>query len=161
MCNYRIITDSCCDFPKELLATLDIEMVNLTLLFRGLRLFTRSCTPDLLASFSSFRTIVRDHIPTLTYRAGRVIFFQAPGGFLSGVHLYAALGLGRLRLFTGRCPSDTVGKLMLPHGNCPVSQEIVVDRAAAIFLLCAEKELALRSQVQDMGGILQGSVYIV
>jgi len=35
MCNYRIITDSCCDFPKDVLAGLDIEMVNLTLLFRG------------------------------------------------------------------------------------------------------------------------------
>ena len=35
MCNYRIITDSCCDFPKDFLAGLDIEMVNLTLLFRG------------------------------------------------------------------------------------------------------------------------------
>ena len=35
MCDYRIVTDSCCDFPKDLLATLDIEMVNLTLLFRG------------------------------------------------------------------------------------------------------------------------------
>ena len=34
MCDYRIITDSCCDFPKDLLAALDIEMVNLTLLFR-------------------------------------------------------------------------------------------------------------------------------
>jgi len=35
MCDYRIITDSCCDFPKDLQATLDIDMVNLTLLFRG------------------------------------------------------------------------------------------------------------------------------
>ncbi len=35
MNNYRIITDSCCDFPKDILAKLDIEMVNLTLLFRG------------------------------------------------------------------------------------------------------------------------------
>ena len=35
MCDYRIVTDSCSDFPKELLASLDIEMVNLTLLFRG------------------------------------------------------------------------------------------------------------------------------
>ena len=35
MQTYRIITDSCCDFPKEILAKLDIEMVNLSLLFRG------------------------------------------------------------------------------------------------------------------------------
>ena len=33
--SYRIITDSCCDFPAEVLATLDIEMVPLTLMFRG------------------------------------------------------------------------------------------------------------------------------
>ena len=35
MSNYRIVTDSCCDFPRDVLAALDIEMVNLTLLFRG------------------------------------------------------------------------------------------------------------------------------
>ena len=35
MSNYRIVTDSCCDFPRDLLATLDIDMVNLTLMFRG------------------------------------------------------------------------------------------------------------------------------
>lgn len=35
MYNYRIVTDSCCDFPKDLLAGLDIEMVNLSLFFRG------------------------------------------------------------------------------------------------------------------------------
>ena len=72
------------------------------------------------------------------------------------MHLYAALGLGRLRLFTGRCPPDAVGKVVFPHRNSSVSQEIVVDRAASVFLLRAEKELALLSQVQDMGGILQG-----
>ena len=33
--NYRIITDSCADFPKELAASLDIDQVALTLLFRG------------------------------------------------------------------------------------------------------------------------------
>ena len=32
--SYRIITDSCCDFPKDLLSTLDIDTVHLTLLFR-------------------------------------------------------------------------------------------------------------------------------
>ena len=35
MSNYRIITDSCCDFPEEILSGLDIDMVHLTLLFRG------------------------------------------------------------------------------------------------------------------------------
>lgn len=35
MCNYRILTDSCCDLPRELLGKLDIDMVHLTLLFRG------------------------------------------------------------------------------------------------------------------------------
>ena len=35
MSNYRIITDSCCDFPADLLAGLDLDMVHLTLLFRG------------------------------------------------------------------------------------------------------------------------------
>ena len=34
MSNYRIITDSCCDFPEEILSGLDIDMVHLTLLFR-------------------------------------------------------------------------------------------------------------------------------
>ena len=33
--NYRIITDSCADFPKEMAAQLDIDQVALTLLFRG------------------------------------------------------------------------------------------------------------------------------
>ena len=33
--SYRIITDSCADFPKELAAQLDIDQVPLTLLFRG------------------------------------------------------------------------------------------------------------------------------
>ena len=35
MCNYRIITDSCCDFPKALQESLDIDVINLSLLFRG------------------------------------------------------------------------------------------------------------------------------
>lgn len=35
MTNYRIITDSCCDFPGDMLAQLDISMTNLTLMFRG------------------------------------------------------------------------------------------------------------------------------
>ena len=34
MSNYRIITDSCCDFPEEILSGLDIDIVHLTLLFR-------------------------------------------------------------------------------------------------------------------------------
>ena len=34
MSNYRIITDSCCDFPEGILSGLDIDMVHLTLLFR-------------------------------------------------------------------------------------------------------------------------------
>ena len=33
--NYRIITDSCCDFPRDMIPSLDIDMVNLTLLFRN------------------------------------------------------------------------------------------------------------------------------
>ena len=33
--NYRIITDSCCDFPKDMIPTMDIDIVNLSLLFRG------------------------------------------------------------------------------------------------------------------------------
>lgn len=33
--NYRIITDSACDFPADLLSQLDIDIVPLTLLFRG------------------------------------------------------------------------------------------------------------------------------
>ena len=33
--SYRIITDSCCDLPKDLLSTLDIDTVHLSLLFRG------------------------------------------------------------------------------------------------------------------------------
>ncbi len=32
---YRIITDSCCDLPKELIASLDIDVVQLSLLFRN------------------------------------------------------------------------------------------------------------------------------
>ena len=35
MADYRIITDSCCDFPREMIAQLDIDVVQLTLLFRG------------------------------------------------------------------------------------------------------------------------------
>ena len=35
MCNYRIITDSCCDLPKNIRAELDINVVELSLLFRG------------------------------------------------------------------------------------------------------------------------------
>ena len=35
MSNYKIITDSCCDFPRALQATLDIKVVNLSLLFQG------------------------------------------------------------------------------------------------------------------------------
>lgn len=34
MTNYRIITDSCCDFSKDMLAQLDISVTNLTLMFR-------------------------------------------------------------------------------------------------------------------------------
>ena len=33
--SYRIITDSCADFSKEMAAQLDIDQVALTLLFRG------------------------------------------------------------------------------------------------------------------------------
>ena len=32
---YRIITDSCCDLPKELIASLDIDVVQLSLFFRN------------------------------------------------------------------------------------------------------------------------------
>ena len=32
---YRIITDSCCDLPKELIASLDIDVVQMSLLFRN------------------------------------------------------------------------------------------------------------------------------
>lgn len=32
--SYRIITDSCCDFPKEMIPELDISVINLSLLFR-------------------------------------------------------------------------------------------------------------------------------
>ena len=32
---FRIITDSCCDLPKELIASLDIDVVQLSLLFRN------------------------------------------------------------------------------------------------------------------------------
>ncbi len=34
MSNYRIITDSCCDLPKELVASLDIDVVQLSLFFK-------------------------------------------------------------------------------------------------------------------------------
>ena len=35
MKQYRIITDSCCDFPQEMISRMDIDIVPLTLLFRG------------------------------------------------------------------------------------------------------------------------------
>ena len=35
MATYRIITDSCSDLPKDLVASLDIDVVQMTLLFRG------------------------------------------------------------------------------------------------------------------------------
>lgn len=35
MANYRIITDSCCDFPEDMIPQLDITVVSLSLLFRG------------------------------------------------------------------------------------------------------------------------------
>ena len=34
MSDYRILTDSCCDLPRQLIAELDIDVVQLTLLFR-------------------------------------------------------------------------------------------------------------------------------
>jgi len=34
MANYRIVTDSCCDFPRDMIPQLDITMVSLSLLFR-------------------------------------------------------------------------------------------------------------------------------
>lgn len=33
--SYRIITDTCCDFPKEMYAQLNLDTVNLSLLFQG------------------------------------------------------------------------------------------------------------------------------
>ena len=35
MANYQIITDSCCDFPKEMLEELNLKVIPLNLLFRG------------------------------------------------------------------------------------------------------------------------------
>lgn len=35
MSNYRIITDSCADFPRDMIPALDIDIVQLSLLFRG------------------------------------------------------------------------------------------------------------------------------
>ena len=35
MSNYRIITDSCSDLPRDMIPALDIDMVQLSLLFRG------------------------------------------------------------------------------------------------------------------------------
>ena len=35
MADYRIVTDSCCDFPKDMVPQLDVTMVSLSLLFRG------------------------------------------------------------------------------------------------------------------------------
>jgi len=35
MCNYKIITDSCCDFPKAMYEDLDLTVVPLTVTFRG------------------------------------------------------------------------------------------------------------------------------
>ena len=35
MANYQIITDSCCDLPMEMIASLDLKMVSLNLHFRG------------------------------------------------------------------------------------------------------------------------------
>ena len=35
MSNYRIITDSCADFPRDMIPSLDIDIVQLSLLFRG------------------------------------------------------------------------------------------------------------------------------
>ena len=32
---YRIITDSACDFPRDLLSQLNIDVIPLTLMFRG------------------------------------------------------------------------------------------------------------------------------
>ena len=35
MADYRIVTDSCCDFPKDMIPQLDVTIVSLSLLFRG------------------------------------------------------------------------------------------------------------------------------
>ena len=35
MCNYKIITDSCCDFPKEMYEKLDVSFVPLTVCYQG------------------------------------------------------------------------------------------------------------------------------
>ena len=67
-----------------------------------------------------------------------------------GVNLHFALCLGRLCRFFRRRAADTVGKFMFPHGNCAVSEELVVDSAPAVFLLCAEKQLSLLAQMQNV-----------
>ena len=75
--------------------------------------------------------------------------------------LYPALCFGRFRLFTGCRPSDAVGKIVLPHRNCPVSKEIMIYRAAAVLFLCSEKQLSLLSQMQNMRSIFERGVNIV
>ena len=57
----------------------------------------------------------------------------------SGVNLHFALCLGRLSGFFRRRAADTVRKFMFPHGNCALSEELVVDSAPALFLLSAKK----------------------
>ena len=52
--SYQIITDSCCDFPKALLATLNITTVPLTLTFRG-EVWTDTTDEGLKTIFAGLR----------------------------------------------------------------------------------------------------------
>lgn len=51
---YQIITDSCCDYPKALLGTLDLSVVPLTLNFRG-QTWTDSTDEGLKTIFNALR----------------------------------------------------------------------------------------------------------
>ncbi len=54
MSAYRIVTDSCCDFPQALRARLDLELVPLTLLFRG-REVTEPTDAEVKAMYDALR----------------------------------------------------------------------------------------------------------
>ena len=75
--------------------------------------------------------------------------------------LNPALSLGRLHGLPGGGAAGPVGELVLPHGNSAVAQELVIDSAAAVLLLCAEKELALLAEVKDVAGVAEGGVDVV
>ena len=54
MSDYRILTDSCCDLPRQLIADLDIDVVQLTLLFRE-QLLTDPSDDQIKAMYDALR----------------------------------------------------------------------------------------------------------